>query len=72
MKEIYSRKKEMAQLSTIDNETSIRVADQDIISNRFMKEVQRNLQHIKKIKEINRIEKEKKKGKAVRYANLEC
>lgn len=62
----------MAQLSTIDNETSIRVADQGIISNRFMKEVQRNLQHIKKIKEINRMEKEKKRGKADRYKNLEC
>ena len=61
----------MAQLRTIDNETSIRVAEQGIISNRFMKEVQKNLQHIKKIKEINRAEKEKKNGKAVRYANLE-
>lgn len=54
LKALYNKKREHLHVNTIESETSPKAIDQADITNHFKKEIEKNLAHIKKVKESNR------------------
>jgi hypothetical protein len=54
LKALYNKKRENLHVNTIESEASPKAIDQADITNHFKREVEKNLAHIKKVKESNK------------------